>query len=376
MTCTVRARLSGSLAPAPDSWRPVVFRLGEESDSRALMDLIDNSQAPIQMFDTILLQLRDLIQSRNPAVMLSAADVDSLTEEHLRGVSLDAYGVWAYYPWSSRLVHLLDENEFVELRTNRNRNKITTAEQARMASKRIGVVGLSVGQSIAVTIALERSVGELRLADFDRIDLSNLNRLRSGVHSIGVSKAVVTAREIAEIDPFLIVDIFPDGITETNLDAFLLGHGKVDALVEECDSLDIKILSRERAKGLGIPVVMATSDRGMLDIERFDEEPERAILHGLAGDLDPRRLKGLTNDQKAPHVAKVIELRNASTRLQASLLEIRQTITTWPQLASNVTSGAGAAADTVRRILLGEFAPSGRFLSTTPAKSRSNLQHR
>jgi molybdopterin/thiamine biosynthesis adenylyltransferase len=364
MACNIRARLADWLAPAiaaSDSWRPVLFRLSDESDRRALMDLIGNSQTPLQIFNTILLQLRDLIQSRNPAGTISAAALDSLTGEHLRGASLDVYGVWAYYPWSTRLVHLLDEDEFVELRTNRNRNKITTAEQARIASKCVGIVGLSVGQSIAATIALERSAGEFRLADFDRIDLSNLNRLRSGVHCIGVPKAIVTAREIAEIDPFFQIEIFPDGITETNLDAFLLGRGKLDALVEECDSLDIEILIRDRARALGIPVVMATSDRGMLDIERFDEEPGRAILHGLAGDLDPHQLKGLTTEQKAPHVGKLIELRNASTRLQASLLEIEQTITTWPQLASNVTSGAGAAADFVRRILLGESVPSGRF---------------
>jgi tRNA A37 threonylcarbamoyladenosine dehydratase len=52
--------------------------------------------------------------------------------------------------------------------------------------KRIGVVGLSVGQSVALTLALERSFGELRLADFDRLDLSNLNRIRAGVHDLNL----------------------------------------------------------------------------------------------------------------------------------------------------------------------------------------------
>ena len=33
---------------------------------------------------------------------------------------------------------------------------------------------------------------------------------------------------------------------------------------------------------------MATSDRGLVDVERFDLEPHRPILHGLLGDLDTR----------------------------------------------------------------------------------------
>lgn len=40
----------------------------------------------------------------------------------------EEYGVWVYYPWSTRLVHLLDEAEFIELRTNRNKYKLTPEE--------------------------------------------------------------------------------------------------------------------------------------------------------------------------------------------------------------------------------------------------------
>jgi len=65
----------------------------------------------------------------------------------------------------NEVVHLLEESEFAELRTNRNRYKITPDEQATLARKRIGVVGLSVGQSAALILALERSFSEMRLAD-------------------------------------------------------------------------------------------------------------------------------------------------------------------------------------------------------------------
>src|SRR5215469_15304693 len=291
-------------------WRPSFFRLSEESDRAQIHCLIQAGPHQPRVFDSILTQVHDLIRTRLPGRKLSAEELDALTRDHLSNRPIDEYGVWAYYGWSGRLVHILNEAEFIELRTNRNRYKITTDEQQKLASKRIGVIGLSVGQSIALTIALERSAGEIRLADFDRIDLSNLNRLRTGIHCIDVPKVLVTAREIAEIDPFLRVEVFPDGIREANIDDFLTGNGKLDAVVEECDSLDVKFLVRDRARQLGIPVVMATSDNGMLDVERFDEEPDRPIFHGLVDDVDPCTLRGLSTEQKVPYVAKILELRN------------------------------------------------------------------
>jgi len=49
---------------------------------------------------------------------------------------------------------------------------------------------------------------ELRLADFDTAELSNLNRIRTGSHNLGLNKTVIAAREIVEIDPFIKVKIF------------------------------------------------------------------------------------------------------------------------------------------------------------------------
>ena len=343
-------------------WRPAFFRLSEESDRTQFQRLLRAGPRQPRVFDSILTQVHDLIKTRLPGRKLTGEELDALTREHFGNRPVDEYGVWAYYGWSGRLVHILNEAEFVELRTNRNLYKITTDEQQELASKRVGVVGLSVGQAIALTVVLERSAGELRLADFDRIDLSNLNRLRAGVHCIDVPKVLVTAREISEIDPYLRVEVFPEGINEANIGAFLTTGGKLHAVVEECDSLDVKILIRHRARQLGIPVVMATSDNGMLDVERFDKEPNRPILHGLADDLQPVALRGLSTEQKVPYVAKILDLSNASERLRASLLEVEQTISTWPQLGSSVTSGGGDAADALRRILIGESMPSGRYL--------------
>lgn len=343
------------------SYEPSFFRIYFEEDKDRLVELFKQNPY-LQIHDQISSQLDDLVKSKNPELKKPDRSLlDRLKKDHLDGRDLESYGVWVYYPWNNTIVHCLDEEEFIEVRTNRNRYKITREEQALLSSKKIGVIGLSVGQSITLTLAMERTCGELRLADFDTVELSNLNRLRTGIQNIGIHKTVVAAREIAEIDPFLKVRVFNDGIHKDNIDAFFCEGGNLDLLVEVCDGLDIKIESRFKARELKIPVVMDTNDRGMLDVERFDLDPERAILHGLAEGLDPKNIKDLTNEEKIPFILNMIGAEQISTRLKASMLEVEQSLNTWPQLASSVVLGGALTTDVSRRILLGQFHTSGRY---------------
>lgn len=343
-----------------NSYLPVFFRLNKDAERKNLQELIQSNQE-IVVVDEIIPQLKELLKCLNPQRKIQAAEYPMLIQEHLGKTNQDEYGVWVFYPWNNRLVHLLDEEEFVQLRTNRNQYKITKDEQEVLRRKKIGIIGLSVGQSIALTLAMERACGELRLADFDTAELSNLNRIRTSVQNLGLSKTIIAAREIAELDPYLKVKIFSEGITESNIDSFFEEDGKLDLLVEVCDGLDVKIKSRFKAKTLKIPVVMDTNDRGMLDIERFDLEPERAILHGLAEGLDPNNIGDLTNEQKIPYILKMVGAETISTRLKASMMEVEQSINSWPQLASSVVLGGAVTTDVCRRILLDQFHDSGRY---------------
>lgn len=341
-------------------YQPLFFRLQFTEDKNAFEYLI-NSNNTISIHDELEGQLKELIKCNYPSVKIPAAEYPSLIKNHLNGQPIKEYGVWIYYPWSNRLIHVLDENEFVHVRTNRNRYKITGEEQDLLSKKIIGIVGLSVGQSIALTIAMERVCGELRLADFDVAELSNLNRLRTGLHNLGLQKTVIAAREISEIDPYLNVTLFNGGITRDNIAQFFTTGGKMDLLVEVCDGLDVKILSRFKARELKIPVVMDTNDRGMVDVERYDLEPDRPILHGLAGDLDPDKISNLSNEEKIPYILKMIGADSISTRLKSSMLEVEQSINTWPQLASSVALGGAVTTDVCRSIFLNRFHDSGRY---------------
>jgi tRNA A37 threonylcarbamoyladenosine dehydratase len=340
--------------------KPLFFRIYNPEEFEKINQLLSNPG--IIVVDFILDQIKELIKCKNPSKKFTPTELESEIISHIGTLSIYEYGVWVYYPWTNRVVHILDEEEFIDVRTSRNQNKITKEERDILSQKKIGVIGLSVGQSVSVTLAMERVCNEIRLADFDLLELTNLNRIRTGVHNLGLPKVYSVAREISEIDPYLKVTCFPEGLTEKNMDQFFLEGGKLDLLLEESDGFDIKILSRYKARELGIPVVMEASDRCTVDVERFDLEPNRSILHGLVDYLDINKLKQLkTTEEKIPYMLDVLGIETSSLRLRASMLEIEQTINTWPQLASAVTMGGGIATDVSRRLLLNQFTDSGRY---------------
>jgi molybdopterin/thiamine biosynthesis adenylyltransferase len=264
---------------------------------------------------------------------------------------------WVYYPWRRTAVKILGPQSFRRLRLDRNRNLVTVDEQDRLGRLRIGVIGLSSGHVIAHTLAAEGVCGELRLADFDELELSNLNRVPASLLDLGLNKATAAARRIAELDPYLPVVPWPAGVTPETVEAFLDG---LDVVVEQCDSLDVKALVRQAARARRLPVLMATSDRGMVDVERFDREPERPLFHGLLGDVDVTELATLNDQQKVAQVLRLIDVAGLTDRAAASLLEVGHSLATWPQLAGDVTIGAGAVVEAVRRIGLDVPLRSGR----------------
>ena len=356
MTALERA-LASIAARDGGAFRPRRFAAADAGERDALAQLID-SGAVLFLHDELEAQLAELVEIRAPDRKLDRDESARAIAEHLGGRPPAWYGEWVHYPWSGRLVHVLPRDEYVRVRTSRNQNKITVAEQQRLGELTVGVAGLSVGQATAVTLALEGVGGRFRLADFDAINLSNLNRLRAGAHAIGVNKAVVTAREIFEINPYAEIELFPTGVHEANLDEFV---GGLDLLFEECDDLKMKVRLREAARRHRVPVLMETSDRGLFDLERFDLEPERPIFHGLAGELRAADLDGLTTFEKVPVVLKIIGETTMSRRMAASLVDIEATIKSWPQLASAVALGGAINTDAARRVALGELRASGRY---------------
>lgn len=345
------------------SYRPLIFRQHIKDERIEFEQLQVNQNVAVR--DRIEAQLADLLLCRNPSMNESDVLSKNLVAEFLaeQECTLSTYGNWVYYPWKNLAIRVLPEDEFIEVRTNRNKFKITDEEQRLLSNKSIGIAGLSVGRTIATTIALERIAGEIRLADFDSIELSNLNRLKVPLAEMGENKAISAAREIAEIDPYLRVKCYTEGLTDENMDDFLTAGGKLDLFVEECDDIGIKIQSRLMCKELQIPVIMETNDNCVIDIERFDLEAERPIFHGKLSDNDIQfGLEAKTMGEKIAILSKLLDVKNISQGLLISLPEMGKTVRSWPQLGGDVVYGAGVVSSLARNIFLNKTKGSGQFV--------------
>ena len=99
-----------------------LFSLSDDED-RVPFDRLLASDSVLYRHDTIDVQLGELLATRNPSRPRS--EMAALVEDHLDGVPRATYGTWVYYPWSRRLVHVLPQDEFWEVRSDRNRYNIT-----------------------------------------------------------------------------------------------------------------------------------------------------------------------------------------------------------------------------------------------------------
>lgn len=265
------------------------------------------------------------------------------------------YGNWMYFPLRRKCIQILPKSDFIELRTSRNRLKITREEQLDLSKKSIAVVGLSAGNAVANALVSERICGRLILFDFDTCELSNLNRLNAGIFELGLSKCVIAANSLLERDPYIEIEIYEEGFKNSIEHSAVIE--KVDVVIDECDSFEIKILLRHLSKQYQKPLLMHTSERGITDIERFDVSDEIPIFHGL--------LEGIDLEDKSKVLLSIINPGIVSERMITSFSELGKSLRSWPQLATEVFAGGANLAGIARMILLNQKVKGGRYFFNT-----------
>ncbi|MBM3206289.1 MAG: hypothetical protein FJZ43_01570 [Candidatus Staskawiczbacteria bacterium] len=272
-------------------------------------------------------------------------------------------GDWVYYPWSNTLLHTISEKDNDFLKTNRNRNIITSEEQEKLSNFTIAVAGLSVGSNIATTLLYNGFTKNIKLADFDALETTNLNRVRAKLSDVGEKKIDILSRQLYEIDPYINITQFSEGLNKENVYNFLDGAKIVFEII---DDLEMKILIRKEAQELKIPVVMLTSigDSVMIDVERYDLEPEVKIFNGLVDEKDIEDIlsKKVSKEEVNKYVVSIVGSQNIPEKVKDSLKEIGKTLSGRPQLMSTVTVASGLAVFIARKIALGEKVPSGRSI--------------
>ena len=314
-------------------------------------------------------QLRELFDIKYPQLIGSRTyKTDFLKFFHKRS-NLKKKGAfpgnWIYFPWSGMLLHTVSEEEYNVIRTNRNRNLITNEEQKKLFSGTIGIVGLSVGNAIALSLAHSGIGNAMQLAEHDTLDTSNLNRIRAGIGQVGLPKIEITARQIYEINPYAKLTLYTRGINKKTLPKYIKKGSGLKVIFEVIDDFEMKIRLRLEARKARVPVVMLTSlgDNIMIDIERYDLDGKLPLFNGLAGNAPEKILrKPITEEDKQKYAVQIVGVQNIPTRALESVKQVRKTLVARPQLASSIAIAGGIAAYIARKIILNEPAPSGRSI--------------
>ena len=136
---------------------------------------------------------------------------------------------------------------------SRNIGWVTPAEQQQLRHKRVAIAGGGgVGGSHLLTL-VRLGVSAFHIADFDTFDIVNFNRqVGATVSTLGQPKVDVLCRMARDINPDIDIQVFPEGINEHSLGAFLAG---VDLYIDGLDFFAFQIRQQTfaRCAALGVP---------------------------------------------------------------------------------------------------------------------------
>ncbi len=133
----------------------------------------------------------------------------------------------------------LTKDDFYRECFSRHKGILTEEETEKLKNSTVAVAGAGGGGGISAERLVRLGIGHIKLADPEEFEESNSNRqFGCNVNAIGKKKAEVVGSELKKINPYLQLDLFTEGINESNIDNFLDG---ADILVEEVEGYYFKL---------------------------------------------------------------------------------------------------------------------------------------
>lgn len=141
----------------------------------------------------------------------------------------------------------------------------------------VGIAGLGgLGSHIAVSLA-RMGVGKLVLADFDRVDVTNLHRQQYFVEQVGLPKTEALADTLRKIDPWIQLELHPVRLTPENIPTIF---GNCPILCEAFDKAEEKAMLLETVL-TELPHTTVVSGSGMAGTGSANEIQTRKAMNRL-----------------------------------------------------------------------------------------------
>lgn len=147
----------------------------------------------------------------------------------------------------------------------------------KLSASRVAVAGLGgLGSHIAVMLA-RSCVGTLHLIDFDKVDISNLNRQEYYVHHLGRYKTECLKEKLLEINPFIEIVTDTIKVTPENMEKLF----KDETIV--CEAFDVAEQKAMLVNGLlsKYPEITIVSGSGMAGYTDANNIQTKKVLKNL-----------------------------------------------------------------------------------------------
>lgn len=171
----------------------------------------------------------------------------------------------------------------------------------KLKNKTVLILGVGgVGGYVVESLA-RSSIGHLILVDFDKVDITNINRQIIATHdNIGKLKVECFKERINSINPDCIVDTYPIFYGNDNKD--MIFNEKIDYIVDCCDSLESKMIIIKESIKRNIPVIssMGTGNKFHPELLKISK------LKNTCYDPLAKKLRYLLKDDKKALNIKVV----------------------------------------------------------------------
>ena len=160
--------------------------------------------------------------------------------------------------------------------------QVDIAGQLRLKAGRVLIVGLGgLGSPVALYLAAA-GVGELHLADFDSVDLTNLQRqVLHDTASVGLSKVDSAVRRLSAVNPLVKLVLHRAALDEDSLAASV---GAVDVVLDCSDNFATREAVNAACVAAGRPLVSGAAIRLEGQLSVFDPRlPASPCYHCLYG---------------------------------------------------------------------------------------------
>ncbi|CAN2044500.1 putative ThiF family adenylyltransferase [Candidatus Magnetomoraceae bacterium gMMP-1] len=174
-------------------------------------------------------------------------------------------------------------------------------DMEKLTKATVVIAGLGGVGAIAAELMVRTGIGNLKLADDDSYQDTNLNRqLFSTLDTLGINKAIAAYKRLKRINPEAQFTIFEDGVNLSNIEKFC---NNADVIICQPDRPSTVIIIERYAKEKAIPVVSGSRESLFghrwsvcADVKDFTKYPDLSCYGDHCPEIESLSFSELTEE--------------------------------------------------------------------------------